>query len=189
LSKIHAGDRLSGPLGSGNHSIAVALELVALHFCANFLRLSQFAALVNLDSAFLQRFVSVASPAGIFTTRGFEDRNRVSLRRACSTKLLKITLCIATDHSVRILQSRDICPYKREELNSSFANGLFALIGAQRQSNTRFAYYFGRLKSPHCEAILPLLYSNFFTVPSPFRFSNSQLLSRSVTVLLLVTVS
>jgi hypothetical protein len=90
LSKIHAGDRLSGPLGSGNHSIAVALELVALHFCANFLRLSQFAALVNPNLAFLQRFVPVESLIGLFTIRGFQDRFCVSLQRACSTKLLKI---------------------------------------------------------------------------------------------------
>jgi len=47
LSKIHAGDRLSGPLGSGNRSIAAVLELVALNFCANFSRLSEFAGQVK----------------------------------------------------------------------------------------------------------------------------------------------
>jgi hypothetical protein len=47
LSKIHAGNRLSGPLGSGNRSLAAALELVALHFGANFLRLSKLKGLVK----------------------------------------------------------------------------------------------------------------------------------------------
>jgi len=47
LSKIHAGNRLSGPLGSGNRSLAAALELVALHFGANFLRLSKSNGLVK----------------------------------------------------------------------------------------------------------------------------------------------
>jgi hypothetical protein len=50
LSKIRDGDRLSGPLGSGNRSIAAALELVALHFCANFSRLSKIAGQVKQKS-------------------------------------------------------------------------------------------------------------------------------------------
>jgi hypothetical protein len=61
LSKIHAGDRLSGPLGSGNRSIAAVLELVALNFCANFSRLSEFAGQVKKKNS---RFflASLATP-------------------------------------------------------------------------------------------------------------------------------
>jgi hypothetical protein len=56
LSKIHAGDRLSGPLGSGNRSIAAVLELVALNFCANFSRLSEFAGQVKKKFQDFSRF-------------------------------------------------------------------------------------------------------------------------------------
>ncbi|MFY9935238.1 MAG: hypothetical protein WAK33_00075, partial [Silvibacterium sp.] len=42
--------RLSGPLWIGNRSIAAALELVALHFCANFSRLSKIAGQVKQKS-------------------------------------------------------------------------------------------------------------------------------------------
>jgi hypothetical protein len=118
LSKIRAGYRLSGPLGSGNHSIAVALELVALHFCANFLRLSKFAAFVNLNRFFLLRSVSIDEPAGLFTVGSFQYRLATSDSKLCSTKLLKIVFRKAADHSVH-MRSRDICPYKREELTSS----------------------------------------------------------------------
>jgi hypothetical protein len=68
LSKIHAGNRLSGPLGSGNRSIAAALELVALHFCANSPKLSKFAGQVkqNLQDFLNSRFPDnsrLASPS------------------------------------------------------------------------------------------------------------------------------
>jgi hypothetical protein len=82
LSKIHAGIRLSGPLGSGNRSIAAALELVALHFCANFLRLSQFRASCQANLDFRQicpiglpggKTHALHSPAAALRRPGYDD--------------------------------------------------------------------------------------------------------------------